>query len=77
MHIQITSAHYAQITDANLRYRFVTAVWDRLQEADDPTEGAKPVTDKPGRYELAMLGYTLIFDLPEERPNDIDLLSIY
>ena len=66
-----------QITDANIRYRFVTTVWERLQETDDPTEGAKPVKDKPGRYTLALLGYTLIFHLPEDRPNDIDLLGIY
>jgi hypothetical protein len=66
-----------RIVDSDHRYKVVVAIWEQLQERDEPTEGATPVVNKPGRYELQVIGYTLIFDLPEDRPNDIDLLEIY
>jgi hypothetical protein len=76
-HIDYFRTLRTRINDSDERYKVVVTIWDQLQETDDPTAGATPVANKPGRYDLNVMGYTLIFDLPADRPNDIDLLEIY
>jgi len=76
-HVDYFRTLRTRITDSNERYQVVVAIWDQLQETDDPTKGASPVANKPGRYELKLGNYTLLFDLPADRPNDIDLLELY
>ena len=64
------------VPDPDERYLVVTAIWEQLQETDDPKEGAIAVPNEPGQYELTIRGYTLSFALPDDRPNDIDLLEV-
>ena len=65
------------ITDSELRYRFVTEIWDQLQENDNLQDDARIMPDAPNCYEIDLMGYTLIFKLPDDKPNDLELLEVY
>ncbi|MBV7326675.1 hypothetical protein KFU94_00150 [Chloroflexi bacterium TSY] len=46
------------------RYQLSIAIWDRLIEVDDPTKGATPVPNRPGRFTVELMDYIIAFEVP-------------
>ena len=64
------------VPNPDIRYKVTVGLWDQLQETDDPTQGADLVRAERNRYSVVIEGYTVYFELPEDRPNDIDVLEV-
>ena len=66
-----------RVTNPEERFRVTTAMRARLAEIEALEQDAFRVPHESGQYELEVEGYTIIFRLGTEQPNDIVLLEIY
>jgi len=62
IHRDYTRLLRSVVSDSD-RYALGVAIWDRLIEADDPTQGATPVPNRPGRFMVTIMSYVISFEV--------------
>lgn len=53
------------------RYAFGVAVWNRLIETDNPTQGAPPVPHRSGRFTIEVMGYIVPFEVAVDAEGNL------
>ena len=51
------------IQNPDERFRLAEAIWDKLEETDNPTLGATP--NKDNQYELVLYGRVILYEIME------------
>lgn len=62
IHQEYTRSLRNIVSDSH-RYELGVAIRDKLEKADDPTEGARPVEHRPGRFTIELMGYLITFEV--------------
>lgn len=70
IHREYSSSLRRVVSDKD-RYPLGVAIRDRLEMTDDPTEGARPVPNRPGRFTMELMGYIVPFEVPVDRDGNV------